>query len=135
MGDSAVSAVDAALFVYGTLRPGESRWAHLAPFVVDQGWPDAVAGRLFDTGHGYPAARFAAEHPGRITGQTLVLLGGSLDRALHVLDEIEGAVWGLYRRVTVTTERGVRAFAYEYGDRDDHESLRPIPSGDWRARS
>lgn len=124
-----------ALFVYGTLRPGESRWPHLAPFVVDEGWPDTVGGQLFDTGRGYPAARFGAARTSAVTGHTFLLLDETVERALDVLDEIEGAVWDLFRRVTVTTGRGVEAFAYEYGDRADHQSLRPIPSGDWLRRS
>src|SRR5690606_16989747 len=38
------------LFVYGTLRPGDVRWPMLAPWVVDDGRDDTVAGLLFDTG-------------------------------------------------------------------------------------
>ena len=51
------------LFVYGTLRPGEVRWHHLQPYVVDDGVDDTAAGHLFDTGLGYPAALFAEGAP------------------------------------------------------------------------
>jgi gamma-glutamylcyclotransferase (GGCT)/AIG2-like uncharacterized protein YtfP len=116
------------LFVYGTLRPGDVRWRILEPFVVDGGWPDSVSGQLFDTGLDYPAAVFDAE--GTIHGHAFALLEASLDRALEVLDEVEGIVDGEYSRVVVRTERGVDAWAYASGAGLD---LTPIPSGDWFA--
>jgi len=112
--------------VYGTLRPGDVRWHFLAPFVVDDGWLDTVAGRLFDTGLDYPAAVFDDE--GTIVGHTFALLEESAARALEVLDEVEGIVDGEYSRVIVRTGRGVDAWAYACGDGLD---LTPIVSGDW----
>ncbi len=117
------------LFVYGTLRPGDVRWHLLVPFVVDEGWPDTVAGRLYDTGLDYPAAVFGED--GVIVGRTYALLESSLARCLTLLDEEEGTVAGLYRRVAVTTGRGTRAWAYEYGD---GLTLTPIDAGDWNRR-
>ena len=117
------------LFVYGTLLPGEVRWTHLAPFVTDDGIPDTAAGELFDTGLGYPAARFGEPH--RIVGRTFALVGETLDDALARLDEIEGAVAGLYRRTRVVTHRGVTAWAYEYGG---GLALERIASGSWQHR-
>ncbi len=114
------------LFVYGTLRPGDVRWHFLEPFVVDGGWSDTVAGRLFDTGFDYPAAVFG--DGGTIHGHTIALLEGSLARALEVLDEVEGIVDGEYSRVIVRTARGVDAWAYASGTNLD---LTPIASGDW----
>ncbi|MEI2422358.1 hypothetical protein V6O07_18910, partial [Arthrospira platensis SPKY2] len=94
------------LFAYGTLLPGDERWPLLSPFVVDEGWVDRVPGELFDTGLGYPAARFDlgtsprpshhAATPPMILGRTFVLLQTSLDRALAVLDEEEETVEGYY---------------------------------------
>lgn len=117
------------LFVYGTLRPGDVRWHLLSPFVIDEGRPDTVAGRLFDTGLDYPAATFGGG--GSIIGRTYTLVETSLARCLDLLDEEEGTVAGLYRRVAVTTGLGVRAWAYEYGD---GLTLTPIDSGDWNRR-
>jgi gamma-glutamylcyclotransferase (GGCT)/AIG2-like uncharacterized protein YtfP len=114
------------LFVYGTLRPGDVRWHVLSPFVVDGGWLDTVAGELFDTGLDYPAAVF--NDRGTIRGQTFALLEASIERALEVLDEVEGIVDGEYRRVVVRTGRGVTAWAYASGSGLE---LTPIPSGDW----
>lgn len=114
------------LFVYGTLRPGDVRWHVLSPFVVDGGWLDTVAGELFDTGLDYPAAVFNGR--GTIRGHTFALLEASIERALEVLDEVEGIVDGEYRRVVVRTGRGVTAWAYASGD---GLTLTPIASGDW----
>lgn len=118
------------LFVYGTLRPGDVRWPFLQPFVVDEGWPDTVTGRLFDTGLDYPAAVLddRAEPGGTIVGRTYALLDATIARCLEVLDAEEDTVAGLYRRVVVTTGRGATAHAYEYGAGLD---LVPIESGDW----
>ena len=114
------------LFVYGTLRPGEQRWPHLAPFVVDEGHDDSVMGALYDTGHGYPAARF--DRPGSIRGRVYHLLPDRLDQTLQELDEIEGAVLDLFHRVSVTTSTGITAWAYEYCGA---ATFTQIASGDW----
>lgn len=121
------------LFVYGTLQPGEPRWSFLEPFVVDDGWPDTVNGRLFDSGLNYPAAIFdrRAQPGGTIIGRTYALLDASLSRCLAVLDEEEGTVAGEYLRVVVTTGEGVAAYAYEYGAGLE---LTPIDSGNWFTR-
>ena len=117
------------LFVYGTLLPGELRWPFLEPFVLGEGTPDTVAGVLYDTGHGYPAAAFDAESTDRtITGRVFELHAGRSDDALERLDEVEGAVAGLYRRVAVRTARGIDAWAYEYGGGLD---LVCIEHGSW----
>ena len=117
------------LFVYGTLRPGDVRWTFLAPYAADEGVDDTTVGVLFDTGLDYPAAVFG--DGGTIVGRTYGLIVERLDEALAVLDAEEDTVLGLYRRVTVTTGRGVEAWAYEYGD---GLQLTPIPSGDWFER-
>jgi gamma-glutamylcyclotransferase (GGCT)/AIG2-like uncharacterized protein YtfP len=117
------------LFVYGTLRPGDVRWTLLEPFVAGDGVDDTVAGSLFDTGLDYPAAVFGG--PATIVGRTYPLRPERLEEALAALDDEEDTVLGLYRRVTVTTERGTPAYAYAYGAGLD---LTPIPSGDWFRR-
>jgi gamma-glutamylcyclotransferase (GGCT)/AIG2-like uncharacterized protein YtfP len=117
------------LFVYGTLRPGDVRWRLLAPFVLDGGVADRVAGQLFDTGLDYPAAIFRGD--GVVHGQTFTLRIDTLEECLAVLDEEEDTVGGLYRRVEVVTASGIHAWAYEYGD---GLQLTPIGSGDWFRR-
>jgi gamma-glutamylcyclotransferase (GGCT)/AIG2-like uncharacterized protein YtfP len=114
------------VFVYGTLRPGDVRWHVLEPFTLDEGLVDSVPGELFDTGLDYPAAVFGSAST--IHGQTFALLESSLDRAIAVLDEVEDVVGGEYTRVLVRTNRGIDAWAYQYGSGLE---LTPIPSGDW----
>ena len=114
------------LFVYGTLLPGEERWRFLVPFVQGHGVPDTAPGDLYDTGLGYPAARFGTA--GTIIGRTFTLLETADARALTELDVIEGAVAGLYRRTSIVTGTGVSAWAYEYGS---GLSLTRIASGSW----
>lgn len=118
------------LFVYGTLRPGQVRWKFLEPYVEDEGIGDGAGGSLYDTGCGYPAAVFHGS--GRIVGQTFRLRVDRIDEALAVLDEVEGAVAGLYHRVSITTHAGHVAWAYSYGDGLD---LEEIASGDWLDRT
>jgi gamma-glutamylcyclotransferase (GGCT)/AIG2-like uncharacterized protein YtfP len=114
------------LFVYGTLQPGDVRWSFLEPFVAGDagGEPDTVQGRVYDTGLGYPAAVFT--EAGTIHGRVYRLRTDSLDRALAVLDAEESSVAGQYRRIEVTTRRGLTAHAYEYGG---GLTLRPIAGG------
>lgn len=117
------------LFVYGTLRPGDVRWSFLEPFAADEGVSDSVPGDLFDTGLDYPAAVFGGDHS--IVGRTFRLRADRLDEALETLDIEEDTALGLYRRVQVTTGRGIRAWAYAYGSGLD---LTPIHGGDWLTR-
>ena len=122
------------LFVYGTLRQGDVRWKFLEPFVVDAGTDDAVSGELFDTGLGYPAARFdgAPDDRMRVRGRTYELIEASVGQALHDLDIVEGAVRGLYQRIRVQTENGYDAWVYQFGADPDIE-LHRIAGGDWSA--
>ncbi len=114
------------LFVYGTLRPGDVRWALLERYVADDGVDDTAPGQVFDTGLDYPAAVFG--EGGRIRGRTYRLRAELLAEALAVLDEEEDTVAGLYRRVRVMTGGGTDAWAYAYGAGLE---LTLIPSGDW----
>ncbi len=119
------------LFVYGTLRPGEVRWQHLAPFVIGEGREASVAGELYDTGLDYPAAMFGGESC--ILGRVYALDDGQLPAALAHLDEVESAVRGLYARVRVVTNEGETAWAYECGE---SALLRTrIEGGDWLQRA
>jgi gamma-glutamylcyclotransferase (GGCT)/AIG2-like uncharacterized protein YtfP len=123
------------LFAYGTLLPGDERWHFLQPFVTDEGTVDRAAGQLFDTGEGYPAAMFVLDGTPPtdvpiIHGRVFTIVDTRRDEALRVLDEVEGAVAGDYRRVEIVTNAGCRAWAYAYGGGLD---LRPIEGGSWSA--
>lgn len=117
------------IFCYGTLLPGQERWQFLAPFVLAYE-PDQVSGRIYDTGLGYPAALF--DSVGIIHGFRFRLDPAQLLDALSLLDEIEGAVEGLYHRVQVTTAMGAQVHAYQYGGTP--EGLVDIPEGNWLTR-
>ena len=117
------------VFCYGTLLPGEQRWPFLAPFVLEEK-PDQVSGRLYDTGLGYPAALF--DRVGIVHGMRFRLESARLSEALALLDEIEGAVDGLYHRVFLVTAMGFGVHAYQYGG--DLQGLIDLPDGDWLAR-
>ena len=118
------------LFVYGTLRPGEVRWQHLEPYVHGEGVDTSVAGELYDTGLHYPAAMFGGE--ARILGRVYPLAPERMADALAHLDEVEGAVRGLYHRVVVATASGHDAWAYQCGD--PALLVRRLHGGDWLQR-
>ncbi|MBW3615002.1 MAG: gamma-glutamylcyclotransferase [Actinobacteria bacterium] len=112
-----------AVFVYGTLLPGECRWQLLRPYAAS--WVPATArGRLWDTGNGYPAATFDDEAE-EVPGAVVVLAPGVAAEALALLDGIE-AEGILYRRVEVRTSRG-QAFSYEWVGAT--EGLAPLHRG------
>ncbi len=97
-------------FVYGTLMPGEPRWPALAPFAV--ACDEATAsGRIWDTGHGYPAVRFDLGGAA-VPGVLVALDPNRLAVAIDVLDGIEEEGI-LYRRLEVSTSGGP-AWGYEW---------------------
>ena len=121
------------LFVYGTLQPGESRWHELAKFVNGEGVRTTVAGRVYDTGQDYPAAKFSPPSGADVIhGRVYEFDEAQRAAALARLDEVEGAVRGLYHRVVVQTAAGPLAWAYECGD--DELLVRRLREGDWLTR-
>jgi gamma-glutamylcyclotransferase (GGCT)/AIG2-like uncharacterized protein YtfP len=108
------------LFVYGTLAPGYEAWPVLERWVTGMPREDSVAGVLYDTGRGYPAAVFDAAGvvPGGLPGTHGVVHGYvvALDperaqSALAALDRYEGEE---YERVTIHTARDVEAATYAW---------------------
>jgi gamma-glutamylcyclotransferase (GGCT)/AIG2-like uncharacterized protein YtfP len=116
------------LFVYGTLQPGEVRWHFLEPFVTHHLGASTVAGHLYDTGHAYPAAVFGGV--GVVHGAVYRL--HPVVEAMDVLDRVESAVDGLYRRVKVSTDHGW-AWAYECGD--ERLLVQLLEHGNWKLRT
>lgn len=117
------------LFVYGTLAPGCEAWPVLEPWVTGPGEADAVAGRLYDTGRGYPGATFAAgaERAESLVHGVVVALDPDLvPAAFDALDRYEGPE---YRRIEVRTEAGRTAAAYVWIAA--LEGCRPVPGGRW----
>ena len=84
-----------SVFAYGTLMPGGPLWPVLEPYAAS--WrPAAAAGRMWDTGRGYPAVRFLADgNP--VPGVLVDIIPDLLAEATVALDRIE-EVGVLYRR-------------------------------------
>lgn len=121
---------EAGLFVYGTLRPEGSRWPILEPLAARHR-PATASGDLYDTGLGFPAARFGGE--GVVVGDLVTL--HSLDEAVRVLDEVEGVERGLFERVRVEVRSGGEIDeVWSYAYLPPVEGLEPIPDGDWLQR-
>lgn len=99
------------VFVYGTLKPGHSRWpileAHCEPGAPVVG--DQVAGRLWSTPWGWPAL---TDGDGLVPGVVVELRRGRGAAALAELDVVEGTETGLSERREVVTVGGVRCWAY-----------------------
>ena len=82
----------AAVFVYGTLRPGGPAWPLLAGHAVGPPRAATVAGRVLDTGRGYPALLPG----GRARARGVLVAVRDPVALLHRLDQYEGHE---YRRV------------------------------------
>ena len=106
------------LFVYGTLMPGQDRWRALAPWADGGPTLDSATGKLFDTGYGWLAAVIGFGGP--IRGFTVPLEAHSLSMALDSLDDIEGTNQGLFRRISTTTGRLIRAWVYDWAGPTGH---------------
>jgi gamma-glutamylcyclotransferase (GGCT)/AIG2-like uncharacterized protein YtfP len=114
------------LFVYGTLAPGNDAWSVLEPWVSGAPDADAVTGRLYDTGRGYPAATFAGDEPGLVYGTVVTLAPDRAAAALVALDRYEGEE---YERITVRTEAGI--VVHTYGWIAALTGCRAIETGRW----
>jgi gamma-glutamylcyclotransferase (GGCT)/AIG2-like uncharacterized protein YtfP len=111
------------LFVYGTLRRGESNHHHVAS-LVDQVLPDCyVFGELYDLG---PYTALLTPGTQRIRGELLV--SNSLDELLRITDQIEGDE---YERVSVDVHQDAvpaqLAWVYRYAK--DASQLNRIAAG------
>jgi gamma-glutamylcyclotransferase (GGCT)/AIG2-like uncharacterized protein YtfP len=107
-----------ALFVYGSSMPGQSRHPEIESFVIDVD-KDAVDGALYDSGLGYPMAKFGPGDP--IPGYVLWLDPETADDVLREQTRLES---GLFHPVTVRTENGVTATAYEWiGETDGYPKI------------
>jgi gamma-glutamylcyclotransferase (GGCT)/AIG2-like uncharacterized protein YtfP len=108
---SVPSSVDAYVFVYGTTMPGHLRYPFIEDFVAET-TRARVPGRLYDSGSGYPAAKFGGgSAQGAIEGYLLRLRPERVAEAKRAFTEFEA---GLFEPVPVTTDGGVTATAYEW---------------------
>lgn len=130
---SADAPLETPLFVYGTLKPGQSRWPAIAHDVVEVG-EGTAPGSLIITQWGWPAADFAAE--GTIHGVAVRPVDPEATaRVLQVCDRMED-VPHLFRRVTVRIAVGgdeMDATAYEWQPSRGPAPGDPSPTGRWPA--
>jgi gamma-glutamylcyclotransferase (GGCT)/AIG2-like uncharacterized protein YtfP len=100
---------DEYMFVYGTTMPGHLRYSIIEDFVAETS-PATVSGRLYDSGNGYPAAKFSGGQ-GTIEGYLLRLRPDRAAEARRAFTEFEA---GLFQPVTVVTTSGITATGYEW---------------------
>lgn len=102
------AAAEPALFVYGSSMPGMSRYDVIGRYVLRSA-RDTVQGSLYDSGLGYPLAKFGGD--GQIRGVVLWLDPATAEAALTEMTRVEA---GLFHPVTVRTASGVSAHAYQW---------------------
>lgn len=142
-----MNADDTAVFVYGTLRPGQPNYRVVSSGVATQVSAHGHGLRLYAASHrGYPYASLGAAHEA-VVGSLLLLRPARVHEVLRRLDHLEGfdpdhPDQGHYlrRRHTVVTDEASRmgppgsridAWVYLAGPRTPLACLHPIPSGDW----
>lgn len=115
------------LFVYGTLKPGRSRWPILQPHIEPDASlvTDAVEGRLWFTPWGWPALTAGSE---TVRGVLVELRSDQVDVALAELDAVEGVGSDLFDRAEIVTRAGVRCWVYLWPNSTD--GLEPV-DGSW----
>jgi len=86
----------AALFVYGTLMPGQSRSSALEEYTIGTPRRGTTTGSLHDAGRGFPAYWPHGTHV--VPGYLVQINPTLLDQALERIDEIEGVDTGLFTR-------------------------------------
>jgi gamma-glutamylcyclotransferase (GGCT)/AIG2-like uncharacterized protein YtfP len=101
------------LFVYGSSSPGQPGYGLIEQY-VDRSSRDSVSGVLYDSGRGYPMAKFGPGQP--IPGYTLELDPATAKDALRAMTQYEA---GLFEPVQVRTKSGRTATAYEWIDATD----------------
>ncbi len=101
-------ATEPTLFVYGSSMPGMSRHDLISKYVVRSA-RDSVQGTLYDSGLGYPMAKFGGD--GQIRGVLLWLDPATAEAALTEMTRVEA---GLFHPVEVRTASGVTAHAYQW---------------------
>jgi len=107
------------LFVYGTLRPGDTAWPRLAGHAFGRPSRAALTGVLYDTGRGYPAF---CGGDGLVPGWSVRLRAPAV--ALAELDLYEGRG---YQRVRMVDSAGRLCWTYVWSGSTD--GMRVLPDG------
>jgi gamma-glutamylcyclotransferase (GGCT)/AIG2-like uncharacterized protein YtfP len=101
------------IFVYGTLRQGESAEDVIARDVVRR-VPARARARVLEINAPYPAAFFGPDEQGILPGELVYLKPSTYEAVLDRVDEYENVPF-LFRRIPVTVEaEGVQVAAWAY---------------------
>lgn len=122
------------VFVYGTLRQGESNWAWALKDKAKFLGSAVTKGRLYHLG-GFPGFRFSQDNDDfDVYGEVFEVD----DATLKVLDRLEGVDHGFYNREQVLVtylndkvedDAPTKVYIYVYGNQPKEHNL--IRSGDW----
>lgn len=103
------------VFVYGSLRMGGTLNRHIAAF-VERAEPDKAVGVERNTRAWFRGVTFGGGAGELIDGELLYLQDAGYDRIIGAMDMMENTP-DLFERVAITTDSGVRAWAYSYVER------------------
>jgi gamma-glutamylcyclotransferase (GGCT)/AIG2-like uncharacterized protein YtfP len=118
--------MEPVLFVYGTLRTGETAGALAAPHVT-RSVPASVAGRIYAFPMGYPGL---IDGDGRVRGELLWLADPAA--ALALLDAYEGEDFArVQREAWLADGSRVTAWCYVLADPTSVVDAEVILDGDW----
>ncbi|PZM97778.1 MAG: hypothetical protein DIU79_01740 [Actinobacteria bacterium] len=135
------------VFVYGTLRHGQSNYASfLAGHTSKEESAVLVGARIYDAGH-YPYVDYNPASPAtgsRVVGELMHIASDRYQQVMERLDMLEGyhpgSQFNHYERIATDVQRAdgtpVRAWVYVVSParRDSYlAGLTPIDSGDWVA--
>ncbi|SIS58312.1 gamma-glutamylcyclotransferase family protein [Alicyclobacillus vulcanalis] len=112
------------VFVYGTLREGQSNRGVMTPHLVKQHGLGRIRGVMYDWG-AYPA--LTLEEAGEIVGEWVEVTGAGL----KALDRLEDYPHLYQRDIVEDLENGLRGWVYHMPAAKARAGGAPIPSGDW----
>jgi gamma-glutamylcyclotransferase (GGCT)/AIG2-like uncharacterized protein YtfP len=115
------------LFVYGTLRTGQTARSLIAPHVV-RFEPARIRGKIYAFPMGYPGL---VDGDGHVRGELMWL--SDLAAALALLDAYEGTDFVRMLRPVIRSASGIEepAWVYALADPAAVHLAEPIPDGDW----
>jgi gamma-glutamylcyclotransferase (GGCT)/AIG2-like uncharacterized protein YtfP len=107
--------------------PEYAAWPVLEQWSSGAPTRDAVCGKLYDTGRGYPAATFDGADDTEVHGFVVELISDRAEEALQMLDHYEAEE---YDRIVVRTRAGLDAYTYHWCA--SLAGCRQVSDGMWR---
>ena len=120
------------VFVYGTLKPGHGNYRVATMAGQHQHQPAQLSGFTLHTLGAFPGIKRADPWD---TVKGVVLTFTDIEKALPVLDKLEGVSWGMYQRerVNVQLDNGtaLQCWTYIYGNPSALTRDNLIETGEW----